>query len=65
MRAEHLQEKQINVAGHLKDVRGIYHMRLSWYDQDGKRYEKSISTSLPVKGNKKRAEDMLSVARRE
>ena len=58
MRAEHLQ-KPIKVSGHLDDVRGIYQMKLSWYNHNGERGRKSISTGLPVKGNKRRAEDML------
>ena len=40
-------------------------MILSWKNIDGKRKSKSISTGLPVKGNKKRAEAMLLKARRE
>jgi len=65
VRAEHLQEKPIKVSGHLKDVRGIYQMRLSWYDHHGNRGQKSISTKLPAKGNKKRAKDMLQKAHRK
>lgn len=34
-------------------------MILSWKGKDGKRKGKSISTGLPVKGNKKRAEAIL------
>ena len=63
--AEHLQSKKISVSGHLSEVRGIYHIKLSWTDETGKRGRKSISTGLPVKGNKKRAEDMLYEARKE
>lgn len=48
-----------NVAGHLREQNGMYQMILSWKDTDGKRRTKSISTGLPVKGNKKRAESLL------
>ncbi len=41
------------------------HMKLSWYDQNGKRGRKSISTGLPVKGNKTRAESLLRETRKE
>lgn len=54
--AEHLQ---IKVSGHLEEKNGIWHMILSWADETGKRNRKSVSTGLTVKGNKKRAEDML------
>lgn len=43
-----------NVAGHLREQNGMYQMILSWKDTDGKRRTKSISTGLPVKGNKKK-----------
>lgn len=38
-------------------------MVLAWQDEDGKRREKSISTRLPVKGNKKKAQDLLQETR--
>ena len=47
-----------NVAGHLREQNGMYQMILSWKDETGKRRTKSISTELPVKGNKKRAESL-------
>ena len=53
------------VAGHLREQNGYFQMILSWKNIDGKRKSKSISTGLPVKGNKKRAEAMLLKARRE
>lgn len=53
------------VAGHLREQNGYFQMILSWKNIDGKRKSKSISTDLPVKGNKKRAEAMLLKARRE
>ena len=42
-----------NVAGYLREQNGMYQMILSWKDTNGKRRTKSISTGLPVKGNKK------------
>jgi integrase len=56
--AEHLRER-IKVSGHIAEVRGIFHIKMSWIDEDGKRCRKSVSTGLVVKGNKKRAENML------
>ena len=53
------------VAGHLREIRGYYHIVLSYTDQNGKRHTPSKSTGLPVKGNKKRAEKMLIEARRD
>jgi Site-specific recombinase XerD len=58
----HLQAQEphtFKVAGHLQEKRGIYQMLISWKNPDGKRGRKSFSTGLPVKGNKKRSEDML------
>ena len=64
--ADHLQKKEkIRVTGHVTEVRGIYHVKLSWTDTAGKRCRKSISTGLPVKGNTKRADDMLRQIRKE
>lgn len=40
-------------------------MILSWKDTTGKRRTKSISTGLPVKGNKKRAESLLRQTQKE
>lgn len=58
-------DEVIKVAGHLEEKRGIYQMALSWIDKNGERNRKSISTRLPVKGNKKRAETMLQKTRQE
>ena len=63
MRADHLQkEKRISVAGRLYESNGIYQMGFSWMELNGKRGRKSKSTGLPVKGNKKQADRMLSAA---
>lgn len=53
------------VAGHLQEKKGLYYMVLGYTDQTGKRVNKWLPTGLPVKGNKKRAEDMLMEARRK
>ena len=53
------------VAGHLREQNGYFQMILSWKGSDGKRKSKSISTGLPIKGNKKRAEAMLLKTRKE
>ena len=53
------------VAGHLREKNGIYHIVLSYTDENGAKHTPSKSTHLPVKGNKKRAEEMLRQAREE
>ncbi|WP_455581260.1 tyrosine-type recombinase/integrase [Dysosmobacter sp.] len=53
------------VAGHLQEKRGIYHIVLNLTDESGQRRTKWISTKLPVKGNKRRAEMMLLEERRK
>lgn len=53
------------VAGHLREKRGYYHIVLSYIDENGKRQSKSKTTGLTVKGNKKRAEELLKTAREE
>lgn len=52
------------VSGHLRIKNDIYHIVLSYTDEKGKRKTPSISTNLKVKGNKKRAEEMLYEARK-
>ena len=51
------------VAGHLQEKGGIYYMVLTYPDLSGKRKTKWISTKLPVKGNKKKAEQLLMETR--
>ncbi len=48
------------VTGHLKEVKGIYHLVLNYYDANGNRRNPSISTKLSTRGNKKRATAMLN-----
>lgn len=47
------------VAGRLQEKNGYYYMVLSYTGPDGKRKQPWVATGLPVKGNKKRAEQML------
>lgn len=47
------------VTGSLYDKNGIWQMMFSYYDENGKRKQKSKTTGLPVKGNKKKAKEML------
>ena len=50
------------VAGHLQEKKGNYYIVLC-YSVAGKNKTKWISTGLPIKGNKKKAEKMLYEAR--
>ena len=52
------------VAGHLREKNGLFYIVLNYTDASGKRKSKWISTKLPVKGNKKKAEKMLMEARK-
>ena len=47
------------VSGHLQEKNGQYHMVINYKDANGKRVTKWVSTGLPVKGNKRKAESML------
>ena len=48
------------VAGHLQEKNGIYYVVLTYKTYDGKRKTKWQSTGLPIKGNKRRAEAMVT-----
>lgn len=48
------------MTGSLQEKRGIYQCVLNYKDKEGKRKQKWISTNLPVKGNKRKAEKMLN-----
>lgn len=52
------------IAGHLQEKKGYYYMVLSYPDIMGKRKTKWLSTGLAVKGNKKKAEEMLMETRK-
>ena len=53
------------VAGHLQTKKGYFYMVLNLKDETGKRVPKWIPTHLPVKGNKKKAEEMLLLERQK
>ena len=52
------------VAGHLQEKNGMFYVVLNDRDENGKRKTPWISTNLPVKGNKKRAENFMMDVRR-
>ncbi len=45
-------KKEVKVSGHLEAISEVYHMKLSWIDDAGKRRRKSKSTGLAERGNK-------------
>ena len=47
------------VTASLYDKNGIYQIMISYYDENGKRKQKSKSTGLEIRGNKKKAKQML------
>lgn len=49
----------MQVTGHLRVKRGIWHMVIRYYDEIGGRHEISESTGLTEKGNKRKAQKML------
>ena len=53
------------VSGHLQVKKGYYYAVLSYYDSKNKRHVKYISTGLPEKGNKRKAEAELARIRSE
>ena len=53
------------VSGTLALKNGYYYAVLSYRDAAGKRYQKWVSTGLPQKGNKRRAEQELIRIRSE
>lgn len=53
------------VAGHLQEKNNLYYVVLNYADTQGKRKSKWISTGLPAKGNKKRAEARLMEERKK
>lgn len=53
------------VSGHLQVKKGYYYVVLSYYDSRNKRHVKFVSTGLPEKGNKRKAEAGLARIRSE
>lgn len=45
--------------GYLREKKGRYYAVLNLYDSTGKRIQKSHATGLPVKNNKRKAEQIL------
>ena len=52
------------VAGHLQQKNGSFYIVINYRDDNARRKTKWISTGLAVKGNKKKAENMLLEMRR-
>ena len=52
------------VTGSIYERKGIYYAIVSYY-VDGRRKQKSVSTGLPVKGNKRRALEFLENLKRK
>ena len=52
------------IKGNLYERNGIYYAVISYYE-DGKRKQKSVSTKLPVKGNKRKATEYLENLKQE
>lgn len=53
------------ITGSLTQKYGCYYCVINLYDENGKRKQKWIPTNLPIKGNKKRATDILKAKIRE
>lgn len=52
------------VAGHLQEKRGAFFIVITYKTSDGRKKSKWMTTGLPVKGNRKKAQEMLQIARR-
>ncbi len=52
------------ISGNIYDRNGIYYAVISYYE-NGKRKQKSVSTKLPVKGNKRKAMEFLENLKQE
>ena len=49
----------MKVAGHLREKKGLYYAVIKYTAANGKRKEKWFPTKLPIRGNKKKAEEIL------
>lgn len=47
------------VSGYIKEINGIWHIVIVYYDAQGKRKFSSVSTKLKVKGNKRNATRLM------
>lgn len=50
----------MKATGYIREKRGILQMVIEYQDEQGQRHQKSESTGLPVKGNKRKAQQMLT-----
>lgn len=50
----------MKATGHIREKRGILQMVIEYQDEQGQRHQKSESTGLPAKGNKRKAQQMLT-----
>ena len=57
--------KKREVTGSLFERNGKFTAMLSFYDEDGKRRQKSVALGIPVKGNKRKAQARLEELKRE
>ena len=53
------------VSGRLQEKNGYYYMVLSYKDATGKRKQPWYATGLPVKGNKRKAEEIGALLRQK
>jgi len=55
----------MEIAGHLREKKGLYYAVISYTAANGKRRQKWFPTKLPTRGNKKKAEDILRQVRND
>ena len=59
-----MEKHGIEVKSYIREKKGYYYVVLVYTNVAGKRRDKSFATKLPVKGNKKKAEEMLYETRK-
>lgn len=52
-------KRKKETSGYLRDIKGIWHIVIIYYDHEGKRKFSSISTKLKIRGNKKQATRLM------
>ena len=57
--------KKREVTGSLFERNGKFTAMLSFYNESGKRRQKSVALGIPVKGNKRKAQARLEELKRE
>ena len=55
----------MNIAGYLREKKGLYYVVIVYKTAEGKRKDKWFPTKLPTRGNKKKAEDMMKQIERD